>query len=104
MEIEKEDKVLILLNSLLDEEYEIFVLILINDKQILNYSDKSAALVNYEVRRKDNQSSSNGTTTKVMTARGMGLNHRKGKKEIGKSKTGGRKELKKNQCVFCREK
>ena len=39
-----------------------------------------------------------------MTEREMGPNHRKGKGEFGKSKTGGREELKKNQCAFCREK
>jgi len=44
---------LILLNSLPDEKYETFVLTLINGKQILNYSDVLAALVNYEVRRKE---------------------------------------------------
>ena len=48
----KEDKTVILLNSLPDEEYETFVLTLINGKQSLNYNDVSAALVNYEVRRK----------------------------------------------------
>jgi len=51
--IEKEDKELILLNSLPDEEYETFVLTLINGRQSLNYNDVSAALINYEVRRKD---------------------------------------------------
>ena len=50
--IEEEDKTVILLNSLPDEEYETFVLILINGKQTLNYSNMSAALVNYEARRK----------------------------------------------------
>ena len=34
--IEEEDKAVILLNSLLDEEYETFVLTLINGKQTLN--------------------------------------------------------------------
>jgi len=58
----------ILLNSLPDEKYETFVLTLISSKQTLNYSDVSAALVNYEVRRKDKQYSFNDTTTKVMTA------------------------------------
>jgi len=53
VEIKEDDKVLILLNSLSDEEYEIFILTLINGKQTLNYSDVPAALVNYEVRRKD---------------------------------------------------
>ena len=42
---------MILLNSLPDEEYGTFTLILINGKQTLNYSEVSAALINYEVRR-----------------------------------------------------
>ena len=62
---------MILLNSLPDEEHETFVLTLINGKQTLNYSDMSASLVNYEVRKKNKQSSSNGTTSEAMTARGM---------------------------------
>ena len=53
MDIEEEDKTLILLNSLLDEKYETFILTLINGKQSLNYNDVSATLVNYKVRRKD---------------------------------------------------
>ena len=55
------------------------------------------------MRKKDKQSSSNGTTAEAMTARGMGPNHRKGKGEFGKFKTGNREELKKNQSAFCRE-
>ena len=51
MKIEGEDKMSILLNFVPDEEYETFILILINGKQTLNYSDVLAALVNYEVRR-----------------------------------------------------
>ena len=47
VKIEEEDKVLILLNSLPEEEYETFILTLINGKQTLNYSDVSPALVNY---------------------------------------------------------
>jgi len=53
MSIEEENKALNHLNSLSDEEYETFILTLINDKQTLNYSDVLAALVNYEVRRKE---------------------------------------------------
>jgi len=68
VEIEEEDKVVILLNSLPDEEYEIFVLTLINGKQTLNYSDVSAALVNYEVRRRDKQSSSKSDSVSVRKA------------------------------------
>ena len=92
VDIKEEDKTLILLNSLPDEEYKTFVLTL----------DK-AALLNYEVRNKDKQSSFNGTTAETMTTRGMGLNRRKGKEEFEKSKTSGHEELKKDQCAFCRE-
>ena len=56
--IEEEDKALILLNSLPGKVYETFILTLINEKQSLNNSDVSAAVVNYEVRRKDKQFSS----------------------------------------------
>ena len=48
--IKNEGKTLILLSSLLDEEYETFVLTLINDKASLSYNDVSAAIVNHEVR------------------------------------------------------
>ena len=62
VDIEEEDKALILLNSLPYEEHETFVVTLINGKQSLNYNDVSAALVNYEVMRKDKQSFSSGTS------------------------------------------
>ena len=65
VKIEEEDKALILLNSLPEEKYETFILTLINGKQTLSCSDVSAALVNYEVRTKDKQSSSNGTSAKA---------------------------------------
>ena len=103
MAIEEEDNALILLNSLSDEEYETFILMLINDKQSLNYSDVLVALVNYEVRKKDKQFSSNSTTTEVMTVRGMSFNHRKGKGEFEKSKTEVHEDLKKNQCASYRK-
>ena len=50
VEIEEEGKVIILLNSLPDEEYETFVLTFINGKQTFNYSDVLIAIVNYEVK------------------------------------------------------
>ena len=62
-----------------------------------------AALVNYEVRRKDKHTSSKSTIAGEMTARGMGSNHQKGKGVFGKSRTSDREDLKKNQCAFCRE-
>ena len=76
MNIEKEDKTLILLNSLSDEEYETFFLTFINSKQSLNYNDVSAALVNYEVRKRDKQSSSNDTSAEALMVRGRGSNQK----------------------------
>jgi len=52
-----EDKTIILLNSLPNEEFETFTLILINSRQTLKYSEVLAALTNYEVRRQDRLSS-----------------------------------------------
>ena len=52
-----EDKAaLILLSSLPDEGFEIFVLILINGKSSLSYNEITTTLVNLELRRKDNES------------------------------------------------
>jgi len=72
-EIQEEDKAMILLNFLPDEEYETFILILINSKQTLKYSDVSAALINYEVRKKNKQSSSKSDSAKELTKRGWSL-------------------------------
>ena len=62
----------------------------------------SVTLMDHEVRRKNNSSSFSSTTGKVLTARGIGSNHRKGKENVGKSKTDNRK-LEKNQCAFCKK-
>ena len=51
VETNEEDKAIILLNSLPMEEYETFALTLISGRKSLNYSEVSAALVSYEVRR-----------------------------------------------------
>ena len=47
--IEDEDKALLLLSSLSDEEYETFVLTLINGKTSFSYSEVTATLVNYQL-------------------------------------------------------
>ena len=48
-------------------------------------------------------SSSSSTSVEILTARGAGSNHRKGKRDFEKSKTNDREDLKKNPCVFYRE-
>ena len=63
----------------------------------------SVALVNYEMRRKNKQSSSNGTSAEVLMVRGGGSNRKgNGKHERSKFRLGLR-DLKKNQCAFCKE-
>jgi len=51
--IKSEEKTLNLLSYFPDDEYETFVLTLINGKSSLSYDEVSAALVNHELRRKD---------------------------------------------------
>ena len=53
VETNEEDKAIILLNSLPQEEFETFTLTLINGRKFLNYAEVSAALVSYEVRIQD---------------------------------------------------
>ena len=86
VKIDEEDKTVILLNSLPDEEYETFTLILINGRQTFNYNEISAALVNYEVRRQDRLSSHESTSAEALAVRGRGSN-RKGKGDRGRSKS-----------------
>ena len=103
VDIEEEDKAVILLNSLPDSEYETFVLTLITGRQSLHYNDVSAALVNYEVRRQDKLSSSEGTLAEALAKRG-GSSHWKDKGDRGRSKSRPVfRDLKKNQSAFCKE-
>ena len=78
-----EDKTLVLLSFLSDEEYETFILTLINGKKSLNYNEVSAALVNHK-REKDKEYSIS-TSAKVLVAREISFNHRQGKGYIGKT-------------------
>ena len=75
MVIEEEDKTLILLSFLPDEEYETFVIILINGRTLLKYFEVSTALVNLELRRKDKESLG-GTSVEALTIRGRSPNQR----------------------------
>ena len=88
------------MNFLPREEYETFTLTLINGRKSLNYSEVSAALVNYEVRRQNKLSSFRSTTIEALTVRGRSSNRKgKGDQERSKSRSGFR-DLKKNQCTL----
>jgi len=96
VDIKEKNKALILLNFLPDEEYETFILTLNNRKQSLKYNDVSAALVNYEVRRKNKQSYSSSTSAETLVVRGRGSNQ-KDKGVCGRSKSkSGNRDLKTN--------
>ena len=77
---------MIFMNSLPDEKYETFTLSLINGRQTLNYSNVSAALINYKVRRQDKLSSSEGTSAEALVIRGKSSNQ-KGKGDCERSKS-----------------
>jgi len=103
IKIDKEDETVILLSFFPDKEYEIFTLTLINGRQTFKYSEVSAALVNYEARRQDRQSSSGSTSAEVLAVRG-GSSNRKGKGDRARLKFRSCfRDLKKNQCTFYKE-
>ena len=79
--IKNEDKSLIMLSSFPDDDHETFVLTLINGNQSFSYNEVSAALVNHELRQKDNNSS-NITSAEALTTRKRSSNH-KGKDDRG---------------------
>ena len=95
--IEDEDKALLLLSSLPDEEYETFVLTLINGKASLSYSEVTAALVNYQLRKKDKETSFEPVAG-ALVARAKGPN-RSGRSQSRGAHLG----VRKNQCAFCKE-
>jgi len=93
--IEEEDKVLILLSSLLNEDYETFILTLINSKQSLSYNEVSSALVNHKLRKEDKESSYI-ISTEALTVKGISSSRKgKGDHDILKFRVGFR-DLKKN--------
>jgi len=81
------------------------VLILINGRTSLNYSELTAALVNLELRRRDKECSTCDTSTEVLTARGSSPNRKRENQQ--KSNWNPRvynRKLEKGQCTFCKEK
>ena len=85
VEIDEEDKTVILLNSLPQEEYETFTLTLINGRKPLSYSEVSATFVSYEARRQDRLSSSGSTIAEALAVRGRSSN-KKGRDDQGRLK------------------
>jgi len=80
-----EYKTLILLSSCFDENYETFVLTLINGKQSLTYNKVFSILIDHELSRKD-KASSNSTSAEALTLRGRSFS-RNGKGNRGRLKS-----------------
>ena len=73
------------------------------EKKSLSYSEVSAALVSYEVRRQDRLSSSGSTTAEALAVRGRSSN-RKERGDQGRSNFRlSFRDLKRNQCALCKE-
>ena len=71
----------------LDDDYDTFVLTLINGKQSRSYNEVSTALVNHELKWK-NKESSNNTSVEALTVRERSSNRKdKGDRWRSKSKT-----------------
>ena len=85
--VEEEDKAIIFLNSLPEEEYETFTLTFINGRQTLDYNEVSSALTSYETRKKERHPSKSSSSTEALEVRGRGSS-RKGKEVRGRSKPG----------------
>jgi len=101
VEIEEEDKTLILLSFLPDKDCETFVLTVINGNQSLGYKEVSTALGNHNLRTKDKESS-NTTLAEALTVRNRSSSW-KGKGDRGRSKSRADfRYLKKNRVLFAK--
>ena len=69
----------------------------------MDYDEVSSALTSYETRKKERHPSKSSSSAEALEVRGRGSS-RKGKEVRGRSKSRlGFRDLKRNQCAFCRE-
>lgn len=106
VQIDDEDKTLLLLNSLPDT-YDHLINTLLYGKKKIKYVDVSNALVNNEFRRKDKYANMD-STLEALTVRCRTNNRRYTRREKSCSKSRGRssdrRRLAKDECVACRQK
>ena len=100
VDIEDEDKALIQLSSLPDEEYDTFVLTLINGKASLRYNEVTGALVSYELRRKDKESSGSASG-EALAVRGRSPTKQGGQDRSRSKSKSGKPRVAKDQCFKC---
>lgn len=100
--ISDEYKALVLLSSLSDDEYETFVLTLINRRSALKFNEVAAALFAYDERRKDKQTA-HTSSGEALSPRGRSpIRRGDNRRERSKSRRG-HHSVEKNQCAFCLE-
>ena len=98
-EIIKDKGKALILSSFPDNEYATFVLTFINGKSPLSYDEVSTTLMNYELRKKDKESSIS-TSVEVLIARERSSKRKdKEDRERSKSKTDNR-NLRKDQSIL----
>ena len=92
--ITDEYNAIILLGSLPDEEYDTFVLTLLNGRSSITYSKVTNTLTNYDLRRKDKETSRASTSGDALSTRGRSPYLKGGNR--GRSKSRSRHQLAKN--------
>ena len=106
VEIDDEDKALLLLNSLPDT-YEHLTTTLLYGKDEIKFNDVSNALMNNEVRKKD-QDAHRESSSNALTARGRTSTRKSGGGWKSRSKSRGksseRRQLAKDECAYCHQK
>ncbi|KAL6226184.1 hypothetical protein ACLB2K_000147 [Fragaria x ananassa] len=104
-DIKDEDKAMLLVNSLPDS-YEHLVTTLLHGKETIKFEEVSNALMNYEIRHADKQSSASTSDCLVVRGRAVERKNYGGKKKFhsrprGNSKN--RRSLGRDECAFCHE-
>ena len=106
VEIDDEDKALLLLNSL-PNTYEHLTTTLLYGKDEIKFNDVSNALMNNEVRKKD-QDAHRESSSNALTARGRTSTRKSGGRWKSRSKSRGksseRRQLAKDECAYCHQK
>ena len=92
--ITDEYKAVILLGTLPDEEYDTFMLTLLNERSSLIYSKVTNTLTNYDLRRKDKETFRTSTSGETLSMRGRSPYPRGGNRSRSKSR--GHHQLTKN--------
>ena len=92
--VEDEDKAMLLLCSLPEDDFGTFVLTMINERTTVSYKEVTSALVNFELRKSDGEPSEK-TSGDALAVRGRDLNRHQFNHSKSKNR-GGHKSVGKN--------